>query len=160
MSMSDEQTTPPSLTIEQIIQSAKELKKEASPPANGIATDSTVLSVCTEILNEIKTPISPTNINKTRLTIAALAQEGATSPRFNESRTCNIFDINISVSLLRKAAQKNRTTVRALGRALRTEAIQVAQAFDIEENLSKSYKLQHPAAPPKGLHHFSFLAMR
>jgi hypothetical protein len=60
---------------------------------------------------------------------------GAASPRFTESKTFGIFGCNFSVSSLRKASKKFSTTIRALARGLRPEAIKVAEAFHIEGNL-------------------------
>lgn len=149
---SDSPNSPNALSYDAIIASSLENKIKISPPSNGIATEETVEIVCKEILAELKLTQSDTNVNKTKLTIATLAQEGATSPRFTESRTCSLFGINLSVALLRKSSKKHSTTVRALARALRSEAIKVATAFEIEGNLSKSYKLQFPSAQKTDLY--------
>ena len=137
---------PPVLSYDDII--GKSLTKTTIQPtiSNGIATPEVVTQVCTDLLNELKLPPSGTNLNKAKLTIAALAQQGAASPRFTESRTFGSFDCNFPVSSLRKSAKKFSTTVRALARALRPEAIKVATAFHIEGNLAKSFKLEFPTA--------------
>lgn len=75
-----------------------------------------------------------------------ISEQGAASPRFTESRTFGSFDCHFSVSSLRKSAKKFSITVRALARALRPEAIKVGEAFHIEGNLAKSYKLEFPSA--------------
>lgn len=111
-----------------------------------MATDATLHSVCTEVLNSLGVAESDININKVKLSVAVLSQEGATSPKFKEGRMCSLFGINVTFSILRKACGKNSTTVRAIARSLRKEALDVAFNFGIEGNLSKSYKLDNPDA--------------
>ncbi len=87
------------------------------------------------------------------LSIATLAQEGASSPRFAETRICPLFDIPISVKEIREECKKYNTTFRRLGRALSKMAIMSAKKFDIEGNLAKSYKLTYPNASREELYY-------
>ena len=75
-------------------------------------------------------------------------QEGATSPRFADSYSCDIFGFEISVKNLRKATSDNKITVRKLARAIRHHAINVATNLGIEGNLAKTFKLQHQDYQP------------
>jgi hypothetical protein len=137
---------PPVLSYEDIIQASISNVSTQPPISNGVATPETIIAVVNDLLVEHKMSTSVTNQNKAKLTIAALAQMGAASPRFTESKNFGSFGCNFSVSSLRKASKKYSTTIRALARGLRSEAIKVAEAFHIEGNLSKSYKLEYPTA--------------
>ena len=122
-----------------------EIKEESPHLGNnsGVASTQEVEAITENILAQIKAPIDSRNKNKVLATIAVLVQEGATSPRFSESYTCELFHITVSVKNLRKACVDNRTTVRKLARAIRDHALTVSTKLGIEGNLSKTFKLQY-----------------
>lgn len=95
--------------------------KRSSSPSKSTAVPSAALveNVCKDVLTELKYPINEENIRKVKCNIAVQAQLGATSPKFAETRTEDVFLPNCSIRILRSAAAKNKTTIRALARALR-----------------------------------------
>lgn len=157
-----EQPTPPQVTppiiapnleYDEILNQSTPDKSNYSPQSNGVASEETLNQVIDDLITECKIKEISGRRNRIKLSIAILAQQGATSPRFSETKVANqIQGISISVASLRKIAKKNSTTVRALARALRPEAIKVAEKFSIEGNLSKSYKLEHPDAQQSDLY--------
>lgn len=83
--------------------------------------------------------INPSNINRVKLSIALLCQEGATSFRFSSSRVSNEFDLIVPVKLVQDLSQEHKITMRRLGPALRDQAVQVGEIFNVPGNLSRSY---------------------
>lgn len=114
--------------------------------SNGIATPEELNKVIQHILKANSLEDTVSNRNKIRGSIALLAQEGATSPRFNTNHATNSLGINLHVKLLQAACKEAGVTIRKVARALRSDAITVAKHFSCEGNLSKQYKLDNPDA--------------
>lgn len=112
--------------------------------SSGLATPEQLEIVVKNIAEELKLTLTPKVRNQTILSSIVLAQEGATSPRFADTHSCNYFIEGFTVKILRNATSKARTMVRKLARTLRSEAIQVYSALEIPGNLVKAYKLEVP----------------
>jgi hypothetical protein len=131
--------------MEKILIESKERTEQMLAPGGGTATEKEIQDVITAILRKKKMDQTEKNRMGVRLSIAHLAQEGATSPKFAETREIGIYTgISIRAGDVREAAKNCNTTIRKLARALRKEAIKVAQTHDIEGNLAKRYKLENP----------------
>lgn len=142
------QTNNDDLSYSEIIASVKtDLGPTSSTPqADGIASPKEINTIVEDLLTQAKLPINNTNKRKMRLTIALLAQEGATSPKFPQTRVSNEFGMSLEVSTLTATVKKHKTTIRRVARGLREEAIMVADLYTVEGNLSKQYKLENPTA--------------
>ena len=136
----------PYVEIIKEIESLKDKGHTTIPKSDGIASEKEINDIAEEILRSQKVPITNTNRRKVRLAIGLLAQEGATSPRFTQTRTSSEFGITLSVKQLTELTKNRKTTIRRLARGLRTEAILAAKLFEVEGNLSKQYKLDNPTA--------------
>ena len=131
-----------------------EIKEENPQFSNksGVASTQELELITENILTQIRTPNNSRNKNKVLASIAVLVQEGATSPRFSETYTCQLFHIPVSVKNVRKACVDNKTTVRKLARAIRDHAVIISSKLNIEGNLSKTYKLQYQDYQADELH--------
>ncbi len=110
----------------------------------GVTPPETTNRLIGDILESKGIEINKENIIRTKLTIGALAQEGATSPRFPETHSIDYYNIPLTVKEIRDACRKCSTTLRRLARALAPFAITAAFQYDIPGNLSKKYILDHP----------------
>jgi hypothetical protein len=117
----------------------------------GTATQDEIDKVSIHILEKKKQPINAKNKACVKLRIAVLAQEGATSPKFQDLRERTFGDITVTVKEIRAAATAKSTTVRRLARGLRNLAIEAAKEMEIDGNLSKAYRLENPDANPQDL---------
>lgn len=126
--------------------------KPESPRGSGITPPDIVRKITAEIIPKcaLKEDNAENQV-KVRLCIGALAQEGATSPRFADTRIGHYYEANILVKDIREACKKYNTTYRRLARALETHAIAAAELYDIPGNLSKAFKLDHPDATAEEL---------
>jgi hypothetical protein len=130
-------------SLEKIINEIPESRLH-SGNKSGVASQVEIEKVTENILTQIRLSNDSKNKNKILASIAILVQEGATSPRFAESYSCEVFDIAVTVKNLRKACIDNKTTVRKIARAIKDQAYTVSSRIQIEGNLAKSFKLQHP----------------
>jgi hypothetical protein len=133
-------------TLESLDKIISKIPESRLHPGNksGVASQAELEKVTENILTQMKLTNDIKNKNKVLASMAILVQEGATSPRFAESYTCEIFDIPVSVKYLRKACIDNKTTVRKIARAIKEQAYAVSSKIQIEGNLAKTFKLQHP----------------
>lgn len=132
----------------------KEGKKTETYRGSGVTPPELVKKICEDLIKNKKTSydsISYDNILKTKLCIGALAQEGATSPRFADTRTGEYYNANIMVKDIRDVCKKYNTTYRRLARALEYHAIHAAGLYGIPGNLSKAFKLDYPDASAEEL---------
>jgi hypothetical protein len=125
--------------------------KRAEKQTAGYVSDTVMENVVKNILINKKLPDTDENKVNVKLTIALLAQEGATSPRFTETRQLGVFGVTISVREIREECRRNNTTFRRLARSLANFAIKAAIAFDMDGNLAKSFQLAVPDATKEEL---------
>lgn len=138
-----------------IMQEAASKGRKSNAQASGTVPPNVLDSIVENIIKKKNLKSDLTTKVAIKSSMAVLAQEGATSPRFAETRTCSLFDVTISVKEIREECRNNSSTFRRLARALQPFAIQAAVIFDIEGNLSKKYKLTVPDATKTELYYAS-----
>lgn len=112
--------------------------------SNAVATKEEVNLVIAEIAKAKNIKITHATYSRILCTIAHIVQDGATSPKQADSKKVTEYGIELKVGELRAYCKKTGLTVRKLARGIRKPVIEVAQAFQLEGNLAKSYKLQNP----------------
>jgi hypothetical protein len=117
----------------------------------GIASEQEIDTTMKTILINKKIPLNQENFNKTVVTVCHMVQEGATSPKYAESKMVPNYGLYFKVGDLRAACKSSGITVRKLARGLKDEIIKIAARYDIEGNLAKNYKLDNPQFDPQDL---------
>ena len=140
------------LSIDDILNNANIQVNPTTPVSIGTASDSEVLAVVDDILNSKKLTVNETNRNIIKCAIAELAQSGATSNKFAESRKSSYSSIEVSVLEIRNACKRHNLTIRKIARNLRDIIIKVARKFDIIGNLARGYQLENPQASREELY--------
>lgn len=135
-----------------LIQEEKAKHTNELTRSGGVATPDEIDRVVVKILTTKNLPLTLKNKASVKLCIAVLAQEGATSPKFSDARERFFGNILIKVKEIRVAALANNTTFRRLARGLRNLAIDAAREIQIDGNLSKAYRLDHPNANSQDLY--------
>jgi hypothetical protein len=148
--------TPEMATIvSELMEETAKKGQQVITQTSGTATRETVDAVVVHVLTAKKLETTAKNKAAIISSIAVLAQEGATSPRFAETRNCPIFGPSVSVKDIKEACKKHNTSFRKLARSLQREAMQAAKIFDIEGNLAKSFKLAVQDASKEELYYAS-----
>lgn len=119
--------------------------------SSAVATPQEIDSVISAIMTQKKIPNTQDGYNRVLATVAHLAQIGATSPKFADSRLITDYGIEVRAGDLKDACKKNGITVRKFARGIRNDIIKVATAYNISGNLSKNYKLENPACDAQDL---------
>ena len=76
------------------------------PSGGGIATESQIESTIVELAKIKKVDLNKKNAKKLLCSCAHLVQEGATSPKFIETKAVTDYGIELKVSDLRQATKK------------------------------------------------------
>jgi hypothetical protein len=92
-------------SIEQLIHETKERGNKLIIQTGSEASPEDINFSITEILHTKKLAANAENITKVKACIAVLAQEGATSPKFAETRQCDLFNIPVTVKEIRQFAK-------------------------------------------------------
>ena len=96
------------------------------------------------------------NRSAVKATLGILCQEGATSPKYSETRSCNMFGIQISVKEMREDVKKlGIGTVRRLARTISKHAMKGAELYSILGNQHKQYLMEFPDASEEELRYAS-----
>ena len=129
------------INFDQLVESAKLKPKLGS--ATGVANKMEVDAVIKSIIKTKGLPENEDSYNRVMASCASHCQQGATSPKYADSRTVVEYRISLKVSEMRVALKANGLTARKFARGIRSTIIKVAQMNEIEGNLSKNYKLEN-----------------
>ena len=134
---------PDTINVEEVLEASKIRSRfETKAQRNAAATKTEIVAVISEILRTKNIPITTESLTNATCAVAVLCQEGATSPKFKESRINRSFGIAISVKEVRKACTTvGVDTVRKLARGMKDKIFEISQKLCLEGNLSKLYKL-------------------
>jgi hypothetical protein len=80
-------------TINDILTAALEKEHVIAPRSSGVTPSDVVTKIITNILEKKKLPNKKSNRIRVGLSITTLAQEGASSPRFAETRICPLSQL-------------------------------------------------------------------
>lgn len=117
----------------------------------GVAEPREIDTVIKTIVNLKKMPNTTESYNKVLVTCAIHCQQGATSPKYAESRVVTEHGVSLKVSEFRAALKTAGTTARKFARGIRGVIVKVSKHYELEGNLSKSYKLENPNFDPQDL---------
>lgn len=135
--------------IEEVLNESKFTSKTGS--GTGVASTEEINICITHILDTKKKTYSQKNYNQVITAAAHLLQEGATSPKYADTKKSVEYGIEVKVSELRAGCKAAGITPRKLARGLKDVIIKVAAKHNIEGNLSKNYKLENPGYDPQEL---------
>jgi hypothetical protein len=139
-------TTTGPMSIEDLVNEYRSPGTTASRQSDGYASEAQINGVILYVLENNHIPATEQNKVKVKGSILALAQEGATSPKFAQNRVQDVFGLPVKVKDIKDGTAKHGTTIRKIARSLRNDAYLVAEALQIPGNLSKSYLIDHPEA--------------
>ena len=136
-------------SIDQVLIKATPVTRQGS--GTGVADPREIDKVIYEIARMKGWGMDLELYNRILASAALLCQQGATSPKFADSRVAPEYDVYLKVSEFRAALKVTGITARKFARGIRGIIIKVARLHGLEGNLSKSYKLEVPNADAQDL---------
>jgi hypothetical protein len=128
--------------IDQILENTRLKLRQGT--GTGVADHTEIDKVIKDILKQKNLVESQENYNRILCSCALHCQQGATSPKYADSRMVVEYGISLKVSEMRAALKAAGITARKFARGIRNVIIKVAKSYLVEGNLSKAYKLENP----------------